>query len=163
VTGRVGKTNTWAANDGFGVPELPLLDWTALGRLADGGIAIGSHTRSHASLPALTAGQLDEEIGGAREDLAHRLGTTHCGLAYPYGAVSEAVRGSAARSHSWACTTAFREFTGDPPLDLPRIDMWYFQPPALLARWGTPSFRRWIRRRCRLRQARSALRRLLGR
>lgn len=161
VTSCVGATNRWPAGADPGVPALPLLDWDALGRLSDRGLAIGSHTRTHRYLPALTQTGIDEEIGGAARDLAERLGTAPLGFAYPYGAVCAPARAAAGSAHDWACTTAFGELDADARLDLPRLDMWYFEREGLLERWGTAWFRRWIRRRRRLRQLRSAARRLL--
>jgi len=161
VTSCVGGTNTWAAGDGGGVPQLPLLDWEALGGLNEHGVTVASHSRTHPYLPSLTQARMDEEIGGAARDLSDRLGITPHGFAYPYGAVCPRARAAAGRAHDWACTTVFGEFDGDARLDLPRIDMWYFEREGLLERWGTPWFRRWVRRRRRLRQVRSAARRLL--
>lgn len=161
VTSCVGGTNRWPGTTGSNVPLLPLLDWEALGRVTELGLTIGSHTRTHPYLPALTQTQIDEEIGGAARDLTSRLAQGPHGLAYPYGAVCSRARAAAGRSHRWACTTDFGEFDGEAPLELPRIDMWYFEQEGVLERWGTPWFRRWIRRRHRLRQIRSAARRLL--
>jgi len=129
--------------------------------LSERGLTIASHTRTHPYLPALTPTRIDEEIDGAARDLSERLGRDPRGFAYPYGAVCPRARAAAGRSHGWACTTAFGEFSDDARLDLPRIDMWYFEQEGLLERWGTPWFRRWVRRRHRLRQIRSAARRLL--
>ena len=161
VTSCVGATNRWPGGSDSGVPLLPLLGWEALGRLSARGLAIGSHTRTHPYLPALTQVQIDEEIGGAARALSDRLGIASQGFAYPYGAVCPPARAAAGRAHRWACTTVFGEFDGDARLELPRIDMWYFEREGLLERWGTPWFRRWVRRRRRLRQLRSAGRRLL--
>lgn len=163
VTARVGGTNDWAVTDGHSVPELPLLGWEALGRLAQEGVEIASHTRTHPSLPRVAASVLEDEIAGAADDLKQALGRAPAGFAYPYGHVSDAARTAVARVHRWACTTAFRELADDPPYDLPRLDMWYFERPGLLERWGTPAFARWVRRRHRLRQVRSAWRRVGGR
>lgn len=163
VTGRVGTTNEWDLDGRSGVPQLPLLDWPALGRLAERGLTIASHTRTHPRLPALSPMQVDDEVGGASRDLTERLGRAPRGFAYPYGLVSAPVRSAAGRWHPWAVSAAFRELAADDPLELPRIDMWYFATPGLFERWGTASFRRWIRRRHRLRQMRSAVFRLAGR
>lgn len=158
VTSCVGGTDRWSGSIDS---DVPLLDWEALGRLSERGLAIASHTRTHPYLPGLTETRIDEEIGGAARDISDRLGIAPHGFAYPYGAACPRARAAAGRAHRWACTTVFGEFNGEARLDLPRIDMWYFEQEGLLERWGTPWFRRWVRRRRRLRQIRSAARRLL--
>jgi peptidoglycan/xylan/chitin deacetylase (PgdA/CDA1 family) len=162
-TAFVGKTSEWARRDRHRTPELPLLDWDALGALAGQGIEIGSHTRTHRHLTELPAAELDGEIAGAARDIEERLGRPAHGLAYPYGAVSEDVCRAAAGVHRWACTTSFRELGSDRAIELPRLDMWYFEQPGMFERWGTLEFRRWVRRRHTLRRTRAALNRLLPR
>lgn len=162
-TAFVGKTNEWARKDHHQTPELPLLDWEALGSLSEQGISIGSHTRTHQHLTELPRAELVDELAGAARDIAERLGVPANGLAYPYGSVSNGVCRAAEDVHRWACTTSFRELGTDPPLELPRLDMWYFEQPGRFERWGTPGFRRWVRRRNRLRQARAVLNRFVPR
>jgi hypothetical protein len=77
--------------------------------------------------------------------------------------VSEEVCRAAGAVHRWACTTSFRALGSDRLLELPRLDMWYFERPGMFERWGTGAFRRWIRRRNALRHARAALTGLLPR
>jgi peptidoglycan/xylan/chitin deacetylase (PgdA/CDA1 family) len=162
-TAFAGKTSEWARRDRQATPELPLLDWDALGALCEQGIEIESHTRTHRDLTDLPPAELDCEIAGAARDIEERLGRTVSGLAYPYGSVSEDVCRAAAGVHRWACTTSFRELGSDRPLELPRLDMWYFERPGTFERWGTLAFRRWVRRRNTLRRTRAALTRLLPR
>jgi peptidoglycan/xylan/chitin deacetylase (PgdA/CDA1 family) len=162
-TAFVGKTSEWARRDRPATPELPLLDWDALGALAEQRIEIGSHTRTHRHLTELPPAELAGEIAGAAREIEERLGRAVSGLAYPYGSVSEDVRRAAAGVHRWACTTSFRELGTDPAFELPRLDMWYFEQPGMFERWGTVGFRRWVRRRNTLRRTRAALNRLLPR
>ena len=66
VTDAAGKTNRWPGSRDRGIPELPLLGWDALGRLAEQGVEIGAHTRTHAELLRLTNDRVhDEVVGGA--------------------------------------------------------------------------------------------------
>ncbi len=165
VTGCVGDTSRWSRDDGYGLPEQPLLGWDAIERLAGTGVTIASHTRTHPNLTRLSAAQRDEEIGGAAEDLERRLGIIRGAFAYPYGAVNPAVAAAVMGVHDCACGTALRLIDGEasPNLaELPRLDMWYFEAPGRLEQWHTPAFARWVRRRHRLRQVRALLRRVRG-
>ncbi|MEO8075570.1 MAG: polysaccharide deacetylase family protein [Acidobacteriota bacterium] len=162
-TAFVGKSSEWARQDRHRTPELPLLDWDSLGAMSAQGMTIASHTRTHRRLTQLSRDQLVDEIAGAARDIAQRLGLTADGLAYPYGAVSEPVVRAAAGVHRWACTTSFGELRTDPAFALPRLDMWYFEQPGRFERWGTPWFRRWVRRRHRLRRTRAAVERFVPR
>jgi peptidoglycan/xylan/chitin deacetylase (PgdA/CDA1 family) len=154
VSGHVGRTNAWndAAADP-GVPTLPLLAWPDLERLAARGAAIAPHTRRHPRLTAVSDGVRDEEIGGCVDDLRARLGAVASHVAYPYGDVNPAVAASAARFVRFGHTTHFNVLSAaDPPLLLPRLDMYYYQAPGSIEAWGTPRFRRRVAW-CRLRRA----------
>lgn len=163
VTQHVGGRSAWNAATKSPFAQLPLLDWDGLGRLAEQGFSIGSHTRTHAHLPSLDSARLEEEIAGAARDLERHLGLAAHGFAYPYGAVSTGATRIVGRFHAWACTTVFDVLSGQDPLHLPRIDMWYFERSDLMDLWGTPAFRRWVRRRRHLRRVRSVVRHALGR
>jgi len=63
----------------------PLLSASDLGALPSAGVAVGSHTRTHASLPDLAHAEAREEIAGSREDLERATGTAPALLAYPWG------------------------------------------------------------------------------
>ncbi len=155
VTGHVGGTNAWGGRPAAGIPTLPLLGWDDLAELATRGTTIAAHTRTHASLTGLSRDGLDEELLGARDDLETRLGTRTAHVAYPYGDINDEVTARAAQFYRWGHTTAFRILHGaDAPLQLPRLDMYYFQAPGALEAWGTPRFRRrlaWCRARRSLR------------
>jgi peptidoglycan/xylan/chitin deacetylase (PgdA/CDA1 family) len=157
VTGHVGDTNRWGGRTHPGVPTLPLLGWSDLEILMTRGAAIESHTRTHRSLTALASDALDEELQGCRRDLQSRLGVDSRHLAYPYGAVDARVAAHAAASFRYAHTTDYRLVTAaDAPLQLPRLDMRYFQAPDALEAWGTPAFARKVAR-LRLRRRMRAL------
>jgi peptidoglycan/xylan/chitin deacetylase (PgdA/CDA1 family) len=162
VTGCVGATNRWAASDGYGLAEQPLLDWDVLGRLAAQGFTIGSHSHTHPDLTRVGPAQLEDEIHGAADEIARRLGERPGAFAYPYGAMSPAVHAAVAGVHRWACTTEFRLHDDRAPLALPRLDMWYFEAPGRFETWGTPGFARWVRTRHGLRRVRAAWRRVAG-
>jgi peptidoglycan/xylan/chitin deacetylase (PgdA/CDA1 family) len=155
VSGRVGGDNRWPGASPASVPVLPLLDWDALGRLADRGFEIGAHTRRHPRLTACGDAQLEEELEGAADDVTTRLGRRPCAFAYPYGDVNERVASAAARVYPLACTTTFRALrSAERPEQLPRLDAYYFRNRDWLALWGTGRFRSYLAARRILRAAR---------
>ena len=158
VTERVGRTNAWGGHRDAVIPELPLLDWDSLGRIAERGIRLGAHSRNHPSLPALSGSALEAEVRGSAEDMGVRLGTAPATFAYPYGAVSPAVASLVHQTYALAVTTEFRMLKpDDQPHLLPRLDMYYFREAGRLERWGTPAFRRHLWFRAELRRARRVL------
>jgi peptidoglycan/xylan/chitin deacetylase (PgdA/CDA1 family) len=90
VTGSLGSTNRWDPEGELAGRRL--LDAEELRTLAEGGIEIGNHTRSHPHLPALAPSQVREELVGAQEEL-ERLGIRAGRLvAYPHGLTSREVQ-----------------------------------------------------------------------
>lgn len=101
VAGRLGGENDW--DDG---PRLPLMDADEVRRVAASGHEVGSHSLSHAHLPALDAAALQAEIGESQQALEEVLGRPVRGFCYPYGdfdtASADAVR---AAGYDHACVT----------------------------------------------------------
>lgn len=163
VSEHAGGTNAWGGRDAAGIPTLPLMDWEALGRVAEEGVMLGAHSRTHADLRRLDADRLADEVAGSADALAARTGRRPAAFAYPYGSVDARVALAAARSYGQGCTTALRELApADDPLQLPRLDACYLRDPGRLAGWGTASFRRYLRLRSGLRQVRAALHRSIA-
>lgn len=65
--------------------ELTGCTWDELSVLARAGWEIGSHTCTHARLPALDDAALADELRGSRQDCEQRLGSPCRTIAYPYG------------------------------------------------------------------------------
>lgn len=152
VTEHGGGTNVWGGVMDLRVPTLPLLGWDELGRLAEQGIELGAHTRTHPRLTTLSPARARGEIAGSVERIERETGRRPAGFAYPYGDVNETVAAAAAESCAWACTTELRVLgSADGPHLLPRLDMYYLRRPGRLESWGTPRFRRaiWLRARAR--------------
>jgi peptidoglycan/xylan/chitin deacetylase (PgdA/CDA1 family) len=84
-TAELGRSAHWL--DGEAV-----MQWDDVERLAKAGVAIGSHTRTHARLTEVTPEQLEGEVAGSLRDLRERLANPVPVLAYPNGAHDEAVR-----------------------------------------------------------------------
>lgn len=159
VSRHVGGDNQWNGAGDPGVPIQPVLGWDALGRLRDQGFTIGAHTRHHRHLTHCSHGELADELGGARDDIARALGERPITFAYPYGAVDERVAHAAAGQFAIACTTAFQPIRTTTRRDLvPRLDAWYFKDASGLQRWGTPQFRRSLAVRHSLRRVQRAWR-----
>jgi peptidoglycan/xylan/chitin deacetylase (PgdA/CDA1 family) len=87
ATAAVGARAPWAWADGE-----PLASWQELQELVESGGEIGSHTRSHASLPELDAEALAVELGDSLNDLQAHLRRAAPFLAYPHGRHDDAVR-----------------------------------------------------------------------
>lgn len=163
VSGQVGRDNVWPGSDDP-VPQLPLMDWDTLGRLGAQGVTYGAHTRTHPKLPTLGAAALEDELGGAAEEIAQRLGARPAGFAYPYGATDAPVTAAVSAQYHWACTTEFRSLSPeDAAHALPRLDAWYLRADHLMEAWGTAGFRAWVWARRHGRSARATLERLGGR
>jgi len=151
VTDRAGTDNRWDGPEA-GIPTLPLLDWGSIGHLAEDGVTIASHTRSHRRLPDIESASLEDELCGSAERIEAELGTRPRGLAYPYGAVDDRTAAAAERTYDWACTTELRPLSPDePPCLLPRLDMYYFRERGRLEQWGSGLFRKriWLRANAR--------------
>lgn len=140
VSERVGQMNAWEPPGGK-FPNLPLMDWEQLGRLAEDGFEVGAHTRTHPHLTDLSEDRLRAEVAGSREDIRRELGVLPLSFAYPYGACNRAVEAAAADSFHIACSTDLNVLDDHPHrARLPRLDMYYYRDPARLEAWGTRRF-----------------------
>jgi peptidoglycan/xylan/chitin deacetylase (PgdA/CDA1 family) len=132
-----------------------VLDWDTIGALADAGWTVGSHTAHHPRLSACGEAELEDELAGAAATIAERLGTRPQTFAYPYGDTTPRVRAAVARHYRIACSTTHAPVTAtSDPLDVPRLDAWYFRGRAPFRDWGTPRFRRAVAWRHTLRRVR---------
>lgn len=162
-TAYVGTENGWENPQARGhrvnaIPVLPLCSWDTLGRLAEEGVTLGSHTRTHPDLRRLEAAALREEMVGAAERLRSETGHAPAAFAYPYGLLNEAVVADAARVYRYACTTELSLLgLHEDPLRLPRLDAYYLRDGRWLGSWGTPELEWRIRLRGRARRVRSLL------
>jgi peptidoglycan/xylan/chitin deacetylase (PgdA/CDA1 family) len=150
----VGLQNGWEAAGG-GLPILPLLDWAALGRLAERGVELGSHSLTHPDLRRVSDAQLEAEVATSAQRIRQESGREATSFSYPYGGVDRRVAEKVQGRYARAVTTEFRALqAGEDPVLLPRLDAYYFREAGRLERWGTAGFRRFIALRRRLRLAR---------
>lgn len=81
-------------NGFYNVPKT--LTWPMLSEMCRNGFTIGSHTKSHVSLPMESAETIADELEGSKRTLEHHLGQPVTHFAYPGGqftsAIVEAVR-----------------------------------------------------------------------
>lgn len=68
-----------------------VLSWDQLRRLAQEGLTLGSHTRSHCILTQVTSDRAREEIRGSKEDLKREIGCVLPIFCYPNGNHNDAV------------------------------------------------------------------------
>lgn len=142
VSDYAGRTNSWGGRETPGVPTLPLLDWPALGHLAESGVTLGAHTRTHPDLATLSPGQVDDELEGCAERMRAETGVRPLQFAYPFGSTTRDVVERAGRHFPLCVTTELRALAGvEPPAELPRIDMYYLRRSGQLEGWGTTAFR----------------------
>lgn len=91
ITDFVGRENTWDMR--YTWRRLRHLDWDTIETWRARGFDFGSHTATHRRLTWLSAQELDDELSRSREMLADRLGPlAGSAIAYPFGAVTPAVR-----------------------------------------------------------------------
>ena len=95
VAGLLGASNRWDEERGERREEL--LDAAELRRLADQGIEIGCHSRTHRDLAGASADQLAAEIGGAKRELEKAIGRPVSTFCYPRPISQYTARHSAAR------------------------------------------------------------------
>jgi peptidoglycan/xylan/chitin deacetylase (PgdA/CDA1 family) len=156
-TDHAGRTNRWPDESYAGIPELPLLDWDALARLAAEGVRLGSHTASHRDLRTLDDDDLERELEGAAERIGEITRRPDV-LAYPYGFADERVAAAARSVYAYACTDELRVLDADDDRHLlPRLDAYYLQAPGLLESFGSWKFRLYLGARSAARQLRRRL------
>ena len=152
-----GRSNQWPSQPATGIPALSLLSWDQLKALPPR-IEIGAHTATHPHLTALSAQDCDRELRECRDDIEHRLGCPAESLAYPYGDSSENVRLTTSRYFQFAVSTSLRFLSQDSdPLDLPRLDMYYFRSGFSLGALFNPTARMYLGLRGMVREARARL------
>jgi len=107
--------------------ELATMTWDDLRGHVDRGIAIGSHSVSHAHLTRLSDAELRHELEDSKHELEAELGRACTELAYPYGEHDARVR-AAARAAGYRVAYALRGRKGD-PYSWPRVDLYRRHTP----------------------------------
>jgi peptidoglycan/xylan/chitin deacetylase (PgdA/CDA1 family) len=129
-TGFVGRAEGWK---GIAEPPRTLMGWDAIRGLAADGVVFGSHTISHPDLMMLRPETLDNELVLSRDEIAARLGRPVSHFAPPYGRAGPSVRTRIKQHYATSVGTLLGQAVpGDDPMNLPRIEMFYFTEEA---RW----------------------------
>jgi peptidoglycan/xylan/chitin deacetylase (PgdA/CDA1 family) len=156
-TGRVGSDNSWGGRKEAGIPELTLCGWDDLARMAEEGLAIGSHTASHAHLDQLGEDDVRSELAESAAEIERRLGVRPRAFCYPYGDYDDRAVRIAAETYDLSVTTDLRLLgEWEHPHRLPRLDAFYYRNNRHLEAWGSGPFLRhlWLRAAARrLKQA----------
>ena len=113
----------WA--DGTSARELVPMSWDEIGRLADAGWEIGSHTRTHPRLSEIDRDSLVDELEGSRADCEERLGAPCVSLAYPYGEYNPGVIEAAGDAGYAVAGTLARHVQAPTPLAWPRVGIYH--------------------------------------
>lgn len=122
LAGRLGGDNQWPGQP-RGVPSMPLLDSAGLRGLAAAGVAIASHSATHARLPGLDDGAARTEVIESADRLEDVLQVPVRHFAYPYGERGPREIELARQRYDTAASADARLVAGGgDPHDLPRID-----------------------------------------
>ena len=83
VSSLLGKTNVW--DEEIGIAQTPLMNAAELAQWVAGGQEIGSHTRRHVNLPAVSDSEARLEMLHGKTELERVTGGPVCHFCYPYG------------------------------------------------------------------------------
>jgi peptidoglycan/xylan/chitin deacetylase (PgdA/CDA1 family) len=108
--------------------QLATMTWQELRAHEERGVAIGSHSVSHAHLTRLGDDELFGELADAKAEIEDELGRPCPELAYPYGEHDERVR-TATRRAGYQRAYGLRERGGD-PFALRRVDLYRRHSPV---------------------------------
>lgn len=111
---------------GNGFHEVPpTLRWSDIADMRKAGIAIGSHTKNHVSLPMESPEGIADELEGSRRRLEERLGEPIRHFAYPGGQFTPAVVDAVDRAgYEFAYTACRHGDARHPALTIERLLLW---------------------------------------
>jgi peptidoglycan/xylan/chitin deacetylase (PgdA/CDA1 family) len=111
---------------GNGFHNIPLtVTWEMIADMRRRGFAIGSHTRSHVSLPVESPGRAAIEIEQSKTELENSLGERIHHFAYPGGHFNAAVVDAVARAgYQFAYTACSHDDPRHPLLTIQRLLLW---------------------------------------
>ena len=92
--------------------------------MSEGGMTIGSHTKSHALLTAEENDRVREEVFRSRDELHRRLGVVPRHFAYPDGRFDVRTAKVVASAYRYAYTICRHQLPGFPQMTIPRKMLW---------------------------------------
>lgn len=108
------------------------LGWPMLREMHAGGMTIGSHTRTHRTLPNEPQEAVWSELAGSKRTLEDQLGVEVRHLSYPGGQFCRrTVEAAAAAGYRCAYTTCSHADTDRPLLTIPRRTFWELSSAGL--------------------------------
>lgn len=124
-----GERLVWDGIDHWGAgphaAELASMTWGELRDLSALGWEIGSHTRTHPHLTALSDSELQQELRASRDECARGVGRECESIAYPYGDVDPRVT-AAARAAGYRAGAALPAHAHrQRPLEWPRVGVYW--------------------------------------
>lgn len=156
VSDHMGGHNDWETPlPGLGSRDI--LTWQQAIELADAGIEIGSHTKTHPDLRRLSEAEAQREIAGSREEIESHLGQAVKSFAYPFGETNPASMECVKQEFHAACTTVLQRANGGSLHSLPRVDMYYLRSQRNLQRLLNGQLDQYLALRCVGRSIRRAL------
>ncbi|HEX6198746.1 MAG TPA: polysaccharide deacetylase family protein [Thermoanaerobaculia bacterium] len=111
--------------------------WPMLREMHAGGMTVGSHTRTHRTLPNEPEEAVWSELAGSKRTLEDQLGAEVRHLSYPGGLFSrETVEAAAAAGYRCAYTTCSHTDPDRPLLTIPRRTFWELSSAGLAGRFS---------------------------
>jgi peptidoglycan/xylan/chitin deacetylase (PgdA/CDA1 family) len=145
---RVGTWNSWDDANRDTIPKLSLMSWDEIRDLSRQGIEFGGHGYTHIPLRGLDRSAVTAEVAACSGRISAELGKKPKTFAYPYGAYDDASVEAVSKSFKIACTTELRVVAQtDEPLEMPRLDMYYFKDISIGDLWGTVAFAPYVKLR----------------
>ena len=114
------------ASVGNGFHSVPkTATWDQLAEMRRGGFIIGSHTRSHVTLPMETPETIAAELIGSKAELERRMGEPILHFAYPGGQfTAEVVEAVGRAGYQFAYTACPHDVAARPLLTVERLLLW---------------------------------------
>jgi peptidoglycan/xylan/chitin deacetylase (PgdA/CDA1 family) len=136
VSDLIGQRDEWTRAENPSGTTHSLLDAPTIRAMQARGVDFQSHTRSHASLPALNDTALADQLAGSRAALGALLGHEVRYLAYPFGHVDDRVEAAARAAGYRAAFSTQAGFNrrGVNTFRIRRLDVYGSDTPAMLLR-----------------------------
>ena len=134
-----------------------MLTWDQVARLADGGVAIESHTHSHRDLRALADAEIDAECARADALIERHVGRRPRYFAYPFGCCDRRVAQRIGTRYTAAFTNRMGFVSPRAPRSrLPRLDVHYLRGAFARVPLTAPPLRAYLMWRKGLRKLRGS-------